>query len=481
MFRVTIPIGLYVLLLANCVPSTSTESRTARVDVAPLEIAASTESVPPFVGEAVSRSFALGLREFEGVVANMQPADASNEPATHVVSGRLNRKDGMTHVELRLEDIASGSELWSATASETNLSIAASDLAAQVADALGLRAGGRYDYKADLSGGAEMASSPRTAVAVQHWQIGDSVALEFESEQLVDEFPQEIGARLLSAWAKLFAWDRNPTETNLTVLRERLRTLTALDPDTPYDELFLGYVSRSSGAVERAVKLYSQVLVRTDLTNVTRAWALRQRSVAHQKMGRTEQALEDARQAVELDPASAASHFALSRSLESVERLPGATEAAQHALALNPSWRQHQRLGLALLRMNRLDESTQSLDTACQLSNSQEACANVAIGLLKAGMPEEARAKIEYAAGLSGTPFGAYNQACYWAILGDERRALSALREAAELGFADVIIHTDPDFESLRGNPELEALVRDIDQRIQFRRELSLSVFPSQS
>ena len=54
-----------------------------------------------------------------------------------------------------------------------------------------------------------------------------------------------------------------------------------------------------------------------------------------------------------------------------------------------------------------------------------------------------------------------YNQACYSALLKDRDKAIYFLKQAIARGFdAKYKIAHDPDFASLRGDPEFEAIVK---------------------
>jgi tetratricopeptide (TPR) repeat protein len=172
----------------------------------------------------------------------------------------------------------------------------------------------------------------------------------------------------------------------------------------------------------------------------------------------------------------------LSKVFEARGELDEAVTRAEMALALEPfSWRLHQRRGIVMIRAERFEEAVRSLDRACKLGRSQEACANLANALQKGGQLAEAREAAEYAASLIPTGWGEYNLACYHALAGMPARAIDDLRRSIELGFADALINTDLDLESLRGRPEFEELVDAVAERIRLRRELSTSVFPWQA
>jgi len=340
-----------------------------------------------------------------------------------------------------------------------------------------------YRYTRNITGGPELSRAPLMARAVDLMQRNDNEALLQASAELVAEFGEQPDAQAIDAWALMIAWDQDPlSETKLTRLRERLVELDRVDPESPYDEITLGYVYRSSGQPEQARALYSAVLARADLSNVARAWVLRQRSFTFLQAGNADAAREDLLEAVRLDPAHASSHVALSRALEAAGDLEGAILYSKRALLLEPaSWRQHQRLGLVLMSGGKFREACFPMDRACRLSGSQEACANLAVALQRSGRESEARAAAQHAASLAASRWGLYNLACYQARAGEKEAALENLQRTVELGYADTLITSDPDLDSLRDEPAFAEIQAAVENRLRTRRLLSSTVFPWQS
>ena len=58
-----------------------------------------------------------------------------------------------------------------------------------------------------------------------------------------------------------------------------------------------------------------------------------------------------------------------------------------------------------------------------------------------------------------------YNLACIWAKVGEREEAMDKLRQAIDRGFSWGGIADDPDLDSLRGDPEFEAIVDEIEGR----------------
>jgi len=299
----------------------------------------------------------------------------------------------------------------------------------------------------------------------------------------VAHFGDDPAAHAIDAWAQMISWDAAPlSESRLTRLKESLVELNRVDPESPYDEIMLGYVYRSSGQPDQARALYSGVLSRSDLSSVARSWVLRQRSFTFLQAGNAAAARDDAREAVQLDPSHASAHVALSKASEAMGDLDGAVLHSNRALELQPSsWRQHQRVGLVYIRGEKFEEAAATIGRACQLSESQEPCANLAVALLRAGHETEALRAGEYAGSLAGSRWGFYNLACFQTLAGNKAAALDSLHKSIELGFADILITTDPDLDSLRDDRRFREIEADVEDRISSREKLSTSVFPWQA
>ncbi len=84
----------------------------------------------------------------------------------------------------------------------------------------------------------------------------------------------------------------------------------------------------------------------------------------------------------------------------------------------------------------------------------------------KSGRHEEARAWAERAAAMTDSTYGAYNLACYHAVAGHRQEALHRLRRSIDLGFGSAWITKDTDLDSLRGDPEFEAMLTEVMRKI---------------
>lgn len=474
------------VLCAACAPGTDDRAPDAGVDlpstlaIGPVEVAGSTDR-GPFVADAFLRSVRRSLSGISGLTL-LPGAPAPGEPAV-VLHGRIERVDAAVRAVVELRDASTGEIVHtSTTTSETgDLARVAACVGRDLTTAVGVEAPRRYLALGNLACGDTSPEATRIVDAISAWRRNDLDAYVGASASLVEERPDALRSQLLHATALAISWDSAPTEDTMAALQDRLSEMGRVDPDNPYTDLLLAYSYRSSGVPDRAEKLCGGLLTRNDLGPSARAWVLRQRSYASLQTGDAESARRDAERAIDLDAASGASHFALSRALEAQGDLDGAIESSRNALALEPaSWRFHLRVGLVLARMDRLDEAVRHVARSCELSARQDACANAAVTMLRAGLRAEASAAAEHARSLTASAWGLYNLACYEALAGERDTALASLRRALDVGFADHLISTDSDLDSLRGAPEFEQIVVEATSRFAKRRELALSGFPWQ-
>jgi len=477
---VPVCLALAAALVPGCgsSPTSSPPPAESSIAVLPFEVVGQDEGAE-YLGPAFADALATILGEVDGVHLAESP-----EGATRVLTGTLTRKGEDVHGAVRLIDPANNdAQAWEldARSEGDSLSSLASGLARLVVGALGLEYPAVYGYIADVTVGPEIAASPLVARVEEARRQGDIGEFVEASRALTERYGDDPATHVLNGWALTRAWDADPSGETLSRLKDRLVALDRVDPSSPYDELLRAYIYRSSGEPDQARVLYSQVLSRSDLAIPTRAWALRQRSLASLQMGDLAAARRDAEQSVALDPVNAQSFIALSKALEALNLTAEAAEASKKALILEPyQWRHHQRLGIVYIRGGHFDLAPRSIEKACEMGGSQEACANLAVTLERAGRSSEARGAAEHAASLAATAWGLYNLACYRSISGDVAGALADLRGSSELGFADALITTDPDLASLRGDSRFEAVVAEVEDRLRTRREISDSVFPWQ-
>jgi tetratricopeptide (TPR) repeat protein len=71
-----------------------------------------------------------------------------------------------------------------------------------------------------------------------------------------------------------------------------------------------------------------------------------------------------------------------------------------------------------------------------------------------------------FGAGHRALGWNSYDRACILALKGDRPAAIESLREAVAVGWASDLVLSDDDLDSLRGDPEFEALVGEVRGRL---------------
>ena len=395
---------------------------------------------------------------------------ARNMGAGRLLTGSLMRRPGAVHASLSLVDTTQDKLMWGTQrdVSEQDLPLLATSVARDMVSSLGAGFPRLYDYVENLTGGPEMSASPDTSLAIGALRRDELSTVLAATGRLIQAYPGELDALALRTYALLLSWERDPRRENRESLERSLAALDHAEEGNPYSQIFHAYLAQASDANQRvAIELLTRVLARDDLSPAARAWAFRARSLALQRSGDGAGALQDAEQALRLDPANAAAYSAVSGSLKAAGRDAEAVARAGQAVALRPTyWRYHLDLGQTLGSMGRWDESLASHMTACQLSQSQEVCALFAVAQLHAGHPKEAASEARKASSLPSGVWGNYNLACFYALSGRRAEALKELRLAYEGGFADELIGRDPDLSSLHGDQAFEAIVTAVGRRL---------------
>ncbi|MEO0592429.1 MAG: protein kinase family protein [Myxococcota bacterium] len=444
--------------------------------VVPLDIRGQDEAAD-YLGRALAESVAVNLALDRSLrilpVPNDQQLEQSEEQiglalsegAGRMVTGSLTRADGRLNATLSLVDTRENRIEWGATesGSGTDYTQLAVALVRRLGEHLGAEFPDMYDYVTNLTGSAEMAASPTTASALAALRDGDIDNALAKTESLVQEFPDEPDARALRAHALLMEWDARPTPDNLGELDRALDVLRELDPKSPYETFYRGYVAQARGDGQDALISYSKLLDRDDLTPRARAWVLKYRANVEQTLQDNSAALNDLEEALRVDPANPWTIAIFSETLRNAGRLDDALVRARQAVQLAPNyWRFHQSHGFALSALKRFDEAIPAFDRACELSQAQLPCSLLAIHLLRDGARDKSIVAAELASEQPATADGQYNLACFYALAEDPVRALDYLARAAELGFRSDDVKSDPDLESLRGNPRFEEIAERI-------------------
>lgn len=158
-------------------------------------------------------------------------------------------------------------------------------------------------------------------------------------------------------------------------------------------------------------------------------------AVMYQGLGRADEATEELRQVLALQPRSDNAHLVLATIHAEKGEWDAAVEEANAAIALRPNyWRNHAELGDTLLRAGRLDEAIAAYRRLTELQpDSPRGYQRLGRALQGAGRIEEALANYEKAAAIRPTSGWYSNMGTlhYWR--GDYARAAAAYQRAIEL------------------------------------------------
>jgi tetratricopeptide (TPR) repeat protein len=158
-------------------------------------------------------------------------------------------------------------------------------------------------------------------------------------------------------------------------------------------------------------------------------------------------------------------HF-LSQALMRAGREDQAIEKARQALSLLPDYFDHFNLAEVLAHFGRWDEASVYSGLACEMARRQRPCAQHALILAHLDRTDEASAAARMAASMSDVSLGVYDVARAFALMGDHQESLSLLKRALDAGYQSAEIITEPDFATLHDNPEFEAIVGEVKQRV---------------
>jgi serine/threonine protein kinase/tetratricopeptide (TPR) repeat protein len=183
-----------------------------------------------------------------------------------------------------------------------------------------------------------------------------------------------------------------------------------------------------------------------------------------------DEALEASRKAIELDPADHVAYWILGRIYYMTDQDAEAIGLLKKAIELNPDfYSAYADLGTCYQRLGYMDEFDEIRQSSLELyprylskhPDDSRAHMFFAIHLAQEGMTEEAKTEAEKALEINPTdPLMLYNTACFYARMGEKKRAVSALRDAVAAGFANYEwFKRDPDIESIREEPEYLKLI----------------------
>jgi TolB-like protein/Flp pilus assembly protein TadD len=184
-------------------------------------------------------------------------------------------------------------------------------------------------------------------------------------------------------------------------------------------------------------------------------------------MGRTDQALAEAKRGQQLDPVSSEANLFVGSVLVFTRQYDQAIEQLRSGIELDPTyWYAHDFLGRAYEQKGRLPEAIAEFQRALELAkDNAENWSNLGHAYALSGKRGEAQKIIDQLKELSAHSYVApYNFAAIYAGLGDKDQAFAWLDRAYvdRSGFLAFYLKSDAHMDSLRSDPRFKDLVRRI-------------------
>ena len=182
--------------------------------------------------------------------------------------------------------------------------------------------------------------------------------------------------------------------------------------------------------------------------------------------GQFDRAIAEVNRAVELDPVSPIIHADLGTVYTVARRSEDAIEQFRHTLELNPQfyWA-HRQLGLALELKGDPGNAIAEYQKALQLSDDPRVLAFIGHAEASTGRQNEARAILAKLTEMAKTRYvSGYSFAVIHLALGEKDQALDWLEKDARErnGFEINFVKVDPYLDPLRGDQRFEALVNKV-------------------
>ncbi len=390
---------------------------------------------------------------------------ARERGAGQLLTGSVTRDGGkVIRARISLVDPAANQIVWGTDAEvgegKNALSSLASGLAREVATHLGAVAAQFYDFIGAMTRNEELARSPayiQALAAVRRWDLEAAVP---EVEKLMEAFPDEPDALLLAVDVFPNAGLLLGTPGLAEKAIEACEKLEQIDPHAPWGDLCRTYALWHNDPDGKIVGEFTSVLARDDLTVALRSGLLGDRGEKRSEQGDQEGAVRDWKESLRLDPTNVWPHIHYGWHLLTKYRTKEGLDLLRKAFALGPHNPMSQwSLGELLFHYGEWDEARAPLRNHCEgLMPNQESCAQYAYVLHRTGHPEEARDTVGKAGSMEDSLDGMWVLAAYWALAGEEARAVEMLRREAEAHDTPIFLRGHLDLSSLRGDPGFEAL-----------------------
>jgi eukaryotic-like serine/threonine-protein kinase len=180
-------------------------------------------------------------------------------------------------------------------------------------------------------------------------------------------------------------------------------------------------------------------------------------------MGRHEEAIAEAQRAHELDPLNLLTYTVVGDTLFYARRFDRSVESYRKCLELDPTFgAAHTDLARSLEQVGRADEAVEEFVRGTAGADGRpRPSSGLAILYARAGRQDDARATLEAVQALAQKQFvSPYGIASYYAVIGDNERALDWLEKAySERDGTLVWLKVHPRLDGLRGEPRFRDLL----------------------
>jgi serine/threonine protein kinase/tetratricopeptide (TPR) repeat protein len=262
-------------------------------------------------------------------------------------------------------------------------------------------------------------------------------------------------------------------DANLRKAEAAAKTAVRLKPQSAQGLIALGGVYSEQGREREAIPVLRQAV--TLAPNMELGWQML--SYAYYYAGLNEQAEQGYRRVIELNPVPAQPYWMHARMLLYLGRLEEAEKEMRGVVARNPDqFKALAYLGGVLYYEGKYDEAETVLDKAVKVAgSSSDYTALIMAGFLYGSRNQ--RQKIDprvLQTSPEETPDG---DNAYWtggihALLGDRQHAIEWLRRTVALGNVNYpFFQRDKNYDSLRGDPEYQAIMGDVKKKWEAYRD----------
>ena len=387
-----------------------------------------------------------------------------------VLIGRVVQRGDNLTISVELDDVRNGKQLWGEQYNRKlgDLLAVKSDIAREVSQRLRSQLSGEEQQK--LQSG-----STENPEAYQLYLKGNYYTSKFTNEGFskgIDYFNQAIAAdpNYALAYSGL-AFNYNNAGDWMTPPREAApkakdaaRRALAIDDTLADAHLSLATTAHwyewDWATAEREFKRAIELSPNDPRPHGYYSWYLA-------NMGRTEQALAEAKRGQQLDPVSLEASLFLGSILVFSRQYDQAIEQLRSGIELDPTyWYAHDFLGRAYEQKGRLPEAIAEFQRALELEkDNAENWSNLGHAYALSGNRAEAQKIIEHLKELSlHTYVAPYNLAAIYTGLGDRDQAFAWLDRAYadRSGFLAFYFKTDAHMDSLRSDPRFAELIHRV-------------------